>query len=641
MDWERFKNDENFSEDLVFLYESWLSVCRDVKDGVLGVDIINIRVVLKDLINEFELNNFSSNNNRKIYIKLIEKNISLFYLSEFKNELIMLKESLERKKTRRAYVIAKELSNTLKVEDFSIILYEEILKIIIQKHQNKNSRLKIKELVHELILNMITYGREVKDISNYLSNALATYILEEDFFFTDFEFIPVDIQSNQNQVIEYLDSLSVLDRLSLVKNKLKVDIQDYELIFPLRNVRIFQGIETEILGCHIYNPEYLENEEKDDEAFFSSPFFFKDNLVEDKRKCNNHSRCNVLITVESYSIRSAFSVAKKKLELIIDFINLNFSRKFKRAIWDGQYRGRSKDTEQIMSSTPRYVDKFDVFEDIVLTDTELSQLISFSNIITNLMNRDMYFEVNTIKRATKLIAKSQNLPSEDKLLNSWIVLESLADISKVENESKIDFIRNAISNTFFLGERYLPLHRLFYSIEDYAALSDSSNEFEKIPHEILKEIQLYDINRTNGKGVSLKNLYLKLHKLKEFHIPNYLSDEILDVIEFYENNKNALKKMKDKKENLELTIDYIYKCRNQIVHNGYADENLIPHLSNNAESYAVSLYNIILTYFNSNYDLQEYFIQEEVKSSYLEQKLKNNEHYELAIFDNNKKVFEK
>ena len=101
---------------------------------------------------------------------------------------------------------------------------------------------------------------------------------------------------------------------------------------------------------------------------------------------------------------------------------------------------------------------------------------------------------------------------------------------------------------------------------------------------------------------------------------------------FYNNNKEALKRIKEIRSEVKLTIDYIYKCRNQIVHNGYVDKNLIPYLVNFSEQYANSLFKRILdVYMEGEFNLQNYFTKEIYAGSLLEKKLSTQTHYDLGF----------
>ena len=58
MNWERFEDDPLYSEIFTYWYDEWNSISEEVKNGMIGINIVNIRVVLLDIINEYELNQF-------------------------------------------------------------------------------------------------------------------------------------------------------------------------------------------------------------------------------------------------------------------------------------------------------------------------------------------------------------------------------------------------------------------------------------------------------------------------------------------------------------------------------------------------------------------------------------------------------
>lgn len=64
---------------------------------------------------------------RKVYIKLIETLISKKYINIFQDELLILKEKLEKKEKRAVYVISKELSNLISKQSFAHVLFDELI----------------------------------------------------------------------------------------------------------------------------------------------------------------------------------------------------------------------------------------------------------------------------------------------------------------------------------------------------------------------------------------------------------------------------------------------------------------------------------------------------------------------------------
>ncbi|WP_438391047.1 hypothetical protein QVH34_15060 [Bacillus sp. LMT] len=144
MQLDQFNRDSLYSKALEYWYEEWKSLISQVKNGTIGIDIVNIRLVLLDVINEYELNKFESDNNRKVYIKLIENLISERHMKLYRDELLILKGKLERKDSQAVYVIAKELSKKISKANFAQILFDELLEIIEKKLFLKKIELKLK-----------------------------------------------------------------------------------------------------------------------------------------------------------------------------------------------------------------------------------------------------------------------------------------------------------------------------------------------------------------------------------------------------------------------------------------------------------------------------------------------------------------
>lgn len=177
---DQVNSDPLYSKTLKYWYDEWKSFSGEVKDGTIGIDIVNIRVVLLDVINEYELNKFQSENNRKVYIKLIENLISERHMKLYRNELLILKEKLETKDGQVAYVIAKELSKKISKENFAQILFDELLVIIEKKLFSKKDRIKIKNLTKDIIIDLVTLGKNIEDIETLLSDVFQTYSVPEE-----------------------------------------------------------------------------------------------------------------------------------------------------------------------------------------------------------------------------------------------------------------------------------------------------------------------------------------------------------------------------------------------------------------------------------------------------------------------------
>lgn len=323
---------------------------------------------------------------------------------------------------------------------------------------------------------------------------------------------------------------------------------------------------------------------------------------------------------------------------LLNLLNFYFAKKYHEFFWDGQYIGQkveeadrpfgtwigSRDDKQMRRNISRSNPKF-------LSDKKYEDIKRVSQIIEELEKRELFYEANTILSTFDIMSQAKWKNDENKLLNYWIAIESLANISKQEKESKFNFLKETISNMYFLWEQYRPVHNLFWLTDFYSRSLYEKDDTVNIPNDFLQCVGIYK-SRSEDSEVDLINFYNRMEELKEYTINESFLDEIEDTITFYKDNKVALKRLIEKRNEVKLTVDYIYKCRNQIVHNGYVDKNFVPYLVNFSEAYANSLINRILdVYSEGQFNLQNHFIKEMYDGILLEKKFSSSMPYKLGL----------
>ncbi len=637
---DQVNSDPLYSKTLKYWYDEWKSFSGEVKDGTIGIDIVNIRVVLLDVINEYELNKFQSENNRKVYIKLIENLISERHMKLYRNELLILKEKLETKDGQVAYVIAKELSKKISKENFAQILFDELLVIIEKKLFSKKDRIKIKNLTKDIIIDLVTLGKNIEDIETLLSDVFQTYSVPEELgeIFIFFKYTPTGLSPEQAK--EYIDNLSVKDRLEIFRKNLIATKSDYLFIFPVWGMIAPPPTEENdtIFGFHVYDPA-REKKLTDAELWLDETFKKREPEEDVKNTYEYDSRCNVMITVHAISENVAKKIAEEKYLNFLGLANLKFGGNYKEFFWDGQYIGKNVDSDYGSFGSALGSDNNDrVFRrnysqanPVYFSDEKYRQMKEYSKVIDALEKRNMFIESNSIINVIELMSKSIWETEENKLLNYWICIESLANISKKHNESNFSFIKETISNIYFLWEQFRPLHSLFSLTEYYTRHSFENDVSIYIPEEFLEDVCIYQ-SRSEDSVVSLVKFHKRMEELLDYTKKESFLDSIEDTRDFYQDNKKALQMLQNKKDEVKLTIDYIYKSRNQIVHNGYVAKNLIPYLVNFAEVYAKALFQrIIDVYLEDEFDLQKYFIKEQYEGTLLEKKLSSRDFYKIGL----------
>ncbi|MER2225434.1 MAG: hypothetical protein ABS916_00140 [Carnobacterium sp.] len=644
LNWERFEDDPFYSQILTYWYDEWNSISEEVKKGMIGIDIVNIRIVLLDIINEYELNQFESENNRKVYIKLIETLLSKTYISVFKEELLILKEKLEKKEKRAVYVISKDLSNLISEQSFAYVLFDELFPILEGKSFEKKDRLKVKEVTREIIIDLITSGMDIEDVKKFVSDSFETYFIHEDNVHISYKGIPKEIDTDKEK-IAYIDGLSIQKRLDLFKENLLFNESKYIFIYPIWGMFVSSRENNEdlIFGCKLYSPDFEKVFKEDsifDETFDTSGIEAGNKELDYKDRHKYQSRCNAKILVTATSQTSAKKIAEAKLSNLLNMLNLYYANNHHEFFWDGQYIGSkfgvdfgsfaslfgSRDDKKMRRNISKN-------NPIALTENKYKNTQDISQLVEELKKKEMLYEAKTILSVIDIMSKARWQTDEDKILSYWIAVESLANISKRDEETKFHFIKETISNIYFLWEKYEPTRNLFRLTDFYSQSFFQSDDTINLPTNFLQDVKIYE-SHSEGFIISLVSFYKRMEELKDYTTKEVYLDEIEDTLLFYKNNKEALKRIKEIRREVKLTIDYIYKCRNQIVHNGYVDKNLIPYLVNFSEQYANALFKRILdVYMEGEFNLQNYFTKEIYDGSLLEKRLSNKTHYDLGFVE--------
>lgn len=622
-----FEKDPLYSETLKYWADTWHSIAEVIERGTFGVEIINIRIVLLDIINEYTLNKFDSNNNRKVYIKLIERFLKDKYIKSYSTDLFLLKSKLEEKDNASVYIIAKKLSKKISKETFAKILFEELLTIIRHKSFNKKDRVKITELTKAIIIDLVTSGRQIEDVKYYIEDLFVTYLIDKDDISLLFKYAPENLTKHETK--KFIDDLTIEKRLEIFKANLSPKEYDYHFVFPIWGM-VAPSSElnkNSLLDFTLYDPTLNKNFDSNE---FNKIFSYKFHSTNEKIEVIN-SRCNAYIKVRATSNNMAIKDAVNKHYTLVNLLNYNLEDEQKLIFTDGQYFGERMDKKHSMSGGSLNINEQETLKrDSIFLPTSfslyrLNQIKEYSKVIHILRERKMYRELSTIISVINLMSKSIRESEENKLLNYWICIESLASISKGHNENTFGFIKEAVSNLYCLKEQYLPIHRLFNLLEFHII----STKQHGIPQDFIDDTGL-ESDHSEDDLISLIPFYTRLKELP-FKIENvHVKDTIENTLHFYESNKFALTQLKNKKNEVLLMIDYIYKTRNQIVHNGYIDKNLITYLVKFAEGYSQSLFeDIIDEYLDNNFDLQMHFTEQKHKQKQLETKLSSDTFYSI------------
>lgn len=645
--------DALYSELIDYWIDCWRTIVDGVKDGNLGIRIINIRVLAQDLIIDYEQNEYQSKVNRNLYINIIERFLKDSNLTIFRAELNLLKESLAQQDYHSVYVISKNLVSKLRKANFAIDEISSIIDILRTKKHVLEHRRAIDSITEKIIIELITQGYRVNDLKYLLSECFEGYqVKDNEIVSIAYSILPEEITqlSDKKEFSEeakiFIDNLTILQRLEILKSKLVGKLIDRWFIFPLWGMVYFWKEESYLLGGYLYSPEISPISETDktiDEFFYVYPSTQKDDSEEVKNSSgvedtHNKSIVNLKVLVSSISYYSGYEQAKSILRDVINFLNIEYGSEHNEIFCDEQYRSVSKDRAGF-SGTLYPIGKDNEFSikrnisrtnPVHVNDRDLSELGKKLSMLND-SSRYSDIEKNTIKNVAQLFNDTRGKTDRDKILNYWIVLESLSSILRVDKSTTFDFLKKIVTNRYILAERYRPLHLIFSKMDHYARVKEFySNKLEGISQDLLNQIGV-NTSIERRVSISLLPLFRNLRELSYCVEDEDLKQLVEEAIKFYTDNDYALKIINEKEENIKLTVSYIYKTRNQLVHNGFVNQNIVPHIVKYAEGYALSLFHRILNVSNGDkfVDLKLHFVEEDFEVRCLKNALRNEKTFRI------------
>jgi len=185
----------------------------------------------------------------------------------------------------------------------------------------------------------------------------------------------------------------------------------------------------------------------------------------------------------------------------------------------------------------------------------------------------------------------------EKLLSYWICIESLCAKSdnisanwfltkNNEKETDIYLIREIVGKSIAIARCYQ------FGWVLRSCINSKNNRWQgiSIPTDLAKRAQL---EASDGEQLFLSNLISCLGEIDNALPEGILKDQVIDLKEFYDDEKVALTSLRQYLESAQDEIAFIYRMRNKIAHEGNSEHFLLPSLCKLAEGYALSFFNSI------------------------------------------------
>lgn len=569
-----------------------------------GLSLYSPHILIDDIITEIKENDFKNRENKKFFYKKLneyftsDKVIKCNFNSIFK----ILRVNFD---TDKNYLILQTCLK-IKTEFQEGVYFDKNLELLNQvicsdDEINNNILEEIKYLSQILIVEFIKKGYVLEDIKDFAKNVFDNYHMYdfngEKYLSTDFPHNLV--QENNIKTDEYylqikktINNLSVTDRIVSLSKYYYKKPKKVQYIFVVEGLK--GSIDIKIGNVTLYS--------LDKKRFIDNDKFNEENIFEQKTQINlKQNFIQVAVEVDYLLPKSSFATAINNLENILDLITCYFKLTTPLEINSSRFI-IVKDGQSISSSFSREKnDKFLKFQNSIdLKDIEesLNKLTDYNYLFQP--EQQISIATSRLTNAIHWYSKAeQSTREEDKMLNYWIAVENLFnyeydiknDVLK-NNKSKIQLIQEIISSSHIFIFKYEFGWEFFH---DYKHLVLNEKR-SYIPEDLLDKSGL----NTSSGHIYLKNFIYSLQDLIKFEKDIMYSQNMENILNFYTDNKFALKITKSQIELIEDDILMIYRLRNLIVHNAHFDNALLPYYVWKIKNYAGSLIRQLIPKINTN-----------------------------------------
>lgn len=571
-----------------FWLKYWEYRVKELSDlDNFDIQLTNPHFLLEEIVSEIGYNNFRNPDNRKLFKSLLgnldkyDKAFSDLYAAEkvvifnnwdnsplvVKNICTKILHSMDNFEYLNA--ISKKLQNILDAE-------RELTE------ENKDKICLYSDL---FIQELICLGVDVNDIANFMKED--ELVVREDGKViicgdTFYELKRADYQSEEeyyNAVNLRCETRSAEEYINnLLTRFYKKPKTGYVL---LRLLGAKGSIDCHLKDLHIYSID-------------KATYLPQNSLSKIENNDGTFQFVNIAVKVEHRFFYTSLGYAKQKVNSLLDYLSfyvkgkgeLSISGQFAAIVVDGQEFGHSVSIEDDIKYQHVYRDLKSL--DFSSINDSLNEWLKDFTGDTNIDSENFKRISNSTHWYKKAIGANRY---EDKLLYSWIALESILKISDsvkmniISKDSSIFNLAKTICSSIVTKNRFYS-----YAANVYRYLMDCTQNYDNYYDFKLETIK----NAKLSSGGMLPNFFRELPEIINEMNNEIDKLELLKLKSFYENEKGI--------KNFRITvcndITLIYRLRNMIVHNAVFPEFQIKLYAYKAQFIAASLIQAIRFYYS-------------------------------------------
>jgi len=532
--------------------------------------LYNPKELAKEFAEEIERKNLSNSDNKKFFVDKINEfsRLDLECLNFIKPTLKLIQQQFNRKDDYSYLLHLLKMVN-VELKDFALgkKAVEELTKCLTDNSKINHS--KIKHLTNLIIFELVHKKYSYKTIITIVDNIFMTYqMLPDNILHTSF---PHDIKCDnwevdsdefkvyQTKLQNYLDNLSLEDRVLSLSNYFTKEAEELRFVFQIKGIK-GDNVNIQIGDVQIYNPKTIRLFNKPTEHF---------NELFTKEIKENIYYCNAAVKVKVIDGEYAKQEALQKLENSLDIISsryiyyktpfvINTSQHF-IIDKDGNQRGAH------FSNTWEYLTYRDALE---LDNSKFASSVYETEIArTSILDIDRKI-LESMHWKRKAIESHEN---SEKILWHWVALENIFD---KKNQSTPKTIFEIVSKLLTKKYIYDFAWKHYHKLEELTSQTAQFHHYRRevhLPYHLKNQIGL---NNEDGEPIYLKNFIDNITEIKTHLNDQTLFDEQLTFLqEIFLDAKKCLVLVDTFEKIFFEKLVYLYRIRNKIVHNAHNDNN--------------------------------------------------------------------
>jgi len=548
---------------LKFWLKYWDSYINELCDlNRYDTKLDSSHFILNDIVTEIKYNNFKNADNRKLFKDILGRNrkSDVVFSSLYGNQC-----SLAFKQWNESPLYVKSMCENILTSMNSFEYLNALSKKIVQvinTHDEftEDIKQKIRNYTQLFVTELVCLGIDVRDISGLIKEYNVCVaeggrvILAEDSFY---ELSIHDFSAKESYYEAVSERLERRNAIEYVNNIMKhFNTQPREGHVILRLLGIKGSIDYHIQGIHLYSI--------DKATYLKEPHLSK---IEDADETLDF--VNIAIPTNHRFFYTSVNKAKDIANKIIDFLSLNIEADRKISISnqyavitiDGKECGSSESVKDDLTKAAFYRD-VESYNITRISDQLSDYLTEFASSTT--IKDDTFRKISNATHWHKKAVETSNM--EDKLLYSWIALESILKTNDVIRANVISNEKDCnILNLSKLLCSLIMSRNLFYSLakNNYLYLINCTQEqdnFFDFPSELIEKARL---NLHVGDRINLADFFSNLSQIIETMNDEVYKSDLIHIDAFYK-DKNGFINFKNEVCN---DITLIYRLRNLIAHN--------------------------------------------------------------------------